>query len=385
MIHLQFNLSSLSGIYLHIPFCKQACYYCDFHFSTNLKPLDQLIQSMEKELSLKCDFFQEPVKSIYFGGGTPSLLSPKKIEGLLNQISKNFTLTDEMEVTMEANPDDIDEDKLRTLHSIGINRLSIGIQTFNDEKLAFIHRAHNGPQAFKSLEMIRSSGFENITADLIYGIPPHNMDLLEKDLETLLSFDLPHLSVYGLTIEEETPFGKWFKQGKLEPVSDDQQLMEYKAVIDSLINHGYEHYEVSNFAKPDRYAVHNTAYWKGGKYLGVGPGAHSFDGDSRSFNVRNNHEYISLIKQDRPVHTTEQLTKADRINEYIMTRLRTIWGIHLEEFENKFNRSFLDIDQNFTQSLVRNGQAKLEKNQYYLTRKGWFVADEICARLFIVE
>lgn len=378
-------MSSLSGIYLHIPFCKQACYYCDFHFSTNLKPIDQLIDSMETELSLRQNYLQEPVKSIYFGGGTPSLVSPKKIEGLLNQISKNFTLADRMEITMEANPDDIESDRLKTLWSIGVNRLSLGIQTFNNEKLAFIHRAHDGSQALKSLEIIRSSGFENITADLIYGIPPHHISLLEKDLETLLGFDLPHLSVYGLTIEEGTPFGTWVKQGKMEPVTDDQQLTEYKVVIDSLINHGYEHYEVSNFAKPGRQAIHNTAYWKSEKYLGVGPGAHSFDGQSRAFNVQNNHEYISLIRENKPVYTEEQLSKTDRINEYIMTRLRTVWGVDLDEFEKLFNQSFLDIDPHFTQSLIRKGQAKMEKNQYCLTRKGWFVADEICSRLFIVE
>ncbi|XOV92717.1 MAG: radical SAM family heme chaperone HemW [Bacteroidota bacterium] len=385
MIPLQFKAETVSGIYLHIPFCRQACHYCDFHFSTNLKNVDQLIDAITKEISLRKDYLRDhKIETIYFGGGTPSILKAPLIEQILDEISKNFVVSESVEVTLEANPEDVSRDAIKAWKGMGINRLSIGIQTFDEKKLAFINRSHNAKQATEAMELI-ASHFENFNADLIYAIPPEEMGTWTSDLEKLLAYNPPHVSLYGLTIEEKTVFGKWLEKGKIEEVSENENADEYQKAIEVLESHGFIHYEISNFCKPDNYSKHNTSYWKGAKYLGVGPGAHSYDGNSRSWNIRNNPRYIENINRGLSYYTEEILSLIDKQNEYLLTRLRNIWGIDLKVFQELFKNNFMAINPSYIDQLISNQFAIIEDDHFHLTKKGWFIADEILERLVVAS
>lgn len=339
-----------------------------------------------EELKLRSGYLNdETINTIYFGGGTPSLFSGKQIEEILNLINSHFEVSQFAEITLEANPDDLTKSSLQGLKKVGINRLSIGVQTFDDDRLSFMNRAHSANEARESIKLAFETGFTNMTADLIYAIPPENMGYWEKDLSEMITLSLPHISLYGLTIEEKTVFGNWLAKGKLHETSEDIAARQYRYAIETLTEAGYEHYEVSNFAKPGFRSKHNSAYWSGEKYLGVGPGAHSYDGNTRSYNVRNNTKYINEIEKGVLPETIEYLSKIQRINEYVLTHLRTAKGIDLTEVRSKFEVDLKKDSKQVLSNYLNQGLIVWEGDQIRLTIDGFMVADEIALGLFYDE
>ena len=318
------------GIYLHIPFCKKACHYCDFHFSTSRDLMDEMVNAISKEIILRKDYLSgEKVETIYFGGGTPSLLNKNQLELLLNTIRENFTVDENAEITLEANPDDLSAENLRMFKSAGVNRLSIGIQSFRDGDLTLMNRAHNSSQALQCVSEAKAAGFNNITIDLIYGLPGLSEDDWRKNMQTAFELDVDHLSCYSLTVEPKTALATMIKQHKVKDVDDGAASLHFKMLMKEAALHGYEHYEISNFARNGKYSRHNTSYWQRKKYLGAGPSAHSYDGDSRQWNVYNNNVYIRSIADNKVPFEREELSVKDKFNEYILTTLRTKWGIDI--------------------------------------------------------
>lgn len=377
----------MAGIYVHIPFCKQACHYCDFHFSTNLDHRGAMVDAIIKELHERRDYVaNQPIESIYFGGGTPSILTKNELGRILETINKTFTLEDP-EITLEANPDDLDSSNLLDFRALGINRLSIGIQTFDDKRLAFINRSHDSSQAIRSLEKAKTLGFENISADLIFAIPPEQDSLacFENDLRELIGFDLQHVSLYNLTIEPKTVFGKWQSSNKFSQVGEASSASQYELASDFLSSSGYEHYEVSNFAQSKRYSRHNSSYWKSAFYLGVGPGAHSFNGTSRSINVSNNAKYIRNIQSNQAAAMIESLSETQMLNEYVLTRTRTKWGLDLDHIKRKWGLDFRKDHGRLLSDLINENKGVFVDDNFRLTSKGFSVADEVALRLFSEE
>ncbi|WP_370088876.1 radical SAM family heme chaperone HemW [Ekhidna sp.] len=375
----------MAGIYIHIPFCRQACHYCDFHFSTNLKTQGEMVKSIATEIRNRKDYLNEPVKTIYFGGGTPSLLNVQQLHHLLQTISDNFKVVDGAEVTLEANPEDLTLEKSKMLLASGINRLSIGMQTFDETKLQWMNRAHSSTEARKAYENVRKAGFKNISLDLIYAIPDHDQSAWETDIKSITELQPEHISMYGLTIEEKTVFGKWEEQDKLVQVPEDEAANQYLYAIDYLKDSGYIQYEVSNFGKEGFYSRHNNAYWAGVPYLGVGPGAHSFDGSSRRFNVRNNARYIKAINEGLSFSETEILSETQRLNEQILTQLRTAKGLDLETFEKSSGKSLAQLHAAFIDEMRQKELIEIEDNCLRLKPLGFLVADEIALRMFFPE
>jgi oxygen-independent coproporphyrinogen-3 oxidase len=382
----------VSGIYLHIPFCKQACHYCNFHFSTSLKHKEVLIDAMLKEIEMRKDYLKTAtLGSIYFGGGTPSLLSHRDLEILFDKIYDNFKVHDNAEITLEANPDDLDRSKLRVLQQLPVNRLSIGVQSFFDEDLKFWNRAHNQKEAESCIKSAQDAGFHNLTVDLIYGSPTTSDEHWKFNIEKLLSFEIPHLSCYALTVEEKTALAHFVNKGKTEAPSDEHAANQFEMLMEAMYENGYDHYEISNFAKPGFYAVHNAAYWKGEHYLGIGPAAHSFNGYSRQWNIANNSFYIKTIESlskneapQNPLFEKEMLTPAQQYNEYVMTGLRTIWGCSEEKFDvfgESLKKNFLKKAQTFLES----GHMTFKAGNYILTNKGKLLADQIASELFSLD
>ncbi len=365
----------MAGIYIHIPFCRQACYYCNFHFATSLHYKNDLIAALLKEIALQRDYLKnEPVVTIYFGGGTPSLCTKQEVKNILAAIHSSFTVADDAEISLEANPDDITEEKLTEWKEIGINRLSIGIQSFFEEDLKWMNRAHTAQQAIDSLQMAVKH-FSNITLDLIYGSPQLTNQKWKKNVETAISFNIPHLSCYALTVEPKTPLDKMIKQYKCEAIDPDRQSEQFLLLMQWLEEAGYEHYEISNFAKPGLRSRHNSSYWQGKKYIGLGPSAHSFNGISRQWNVSNNLSYIESVSKGIIPFEKEVLTETQQLNEYIMTSLRTMEGLQLDVS----GTAFLTKSQKF----IDSGLMKLENNSLILTREGKLLADGIAAELFL--
>lgn len=375
------------GIYVHIPFCKQACHYCNFHFSTNLKLKDNVLAAILKEIDLQKSYIGgASVSSIYFGGGTPSILKSEDIENLLVYIKKSFVVENDIEVTLEVNPDDVSIEKLTELKNIGINRLSIGIQTFQDDALKYLNRVHSSSCAIESIKIARKVGFDNLSVDLIYAIPIVNVSELQKDLNILLDLSPEHISAYCLTIEKETVFGKWLERGKIQEVPEDAVVEQYEMVVGFLEEYGYIHYEVSNFAKLGKYAVHNTNYWKQDcGYLGLGPGAHSFNGETRQCNVSNNYTYITSLAEDKVPFTLEILTQEDKINEYMMTSLRTKSGCDMNYLLNFHNYDLRENSSSIMSKLESNRLCSILDNKIILTSKGLLLADGIAKSLFITK
>lgn len=373
----------MAGIYLHIPFCRKACYYCDFHFSTNLTVKDDMIAAIAKELQLQKQYLNAPVETIYFGGGTPSLLSGAEIAHLLSVVNEHFTVLSSPEITLEANPDDLNPAQLTDLRSVGVNRLSIGIQSFDNTVLKGLNRTHTAEGAQSSLEGARSAGFDNISIDLIYAIPGQARLQWEENVNKALALSPEHLSAYSLTVEERTVFGRWAARGKFTSVPDDESATQLETLITMLENNGYEQYEVSNFAKPGFQSKHNSSYWKQAHYLGVGPSAHSFNGISRQWNISNNHQYLRSLAEGVVPSTTETLEIRDRINDFLLTTLRTSWGCDLAVLRNELGYDLMKGSATYVTSLLENGMAILEKENLKLTRKGRFLADKISADLFV--
>jgi oxygen-independent coproporphyrinogen III oxidase len=373
----------MAGIYIHIPFCRQACYYCDFHFSTNLSSKSELFKGILHEIQLQKDYLTEPINTIYFGGGTPSLASVSELEGILDRIRQTFKVSHAPEVTLEANPDDLTPEKLGHLKSAGINRLSVGIQSFDDRVLKFLNRAHDTHTAAQCIPAARRAGFENISVDLIYAIPGQTSKEWSSNVVKAISLNPEHISAYSLTIEEKTVFGNWSAKGKLAPVGEEISALEFESLATLLENAGYDHYEISNFARPGFHSRHNTSYWTQEKYLGLGPSAHSYNGVTRQYNVSNNHQYISALKNNTIPSTLEILTPQDQINDYLLTTLRTSWGTDLAKLLRDMHYDLLKDHENYVHTLLIKELAILHEDHLVLTRKGKLMADKISSDLFV--
>ena len=375
----------MSGIYIHIPFCKQACYYCDFHFSTSLKKKDQLISALAKELQLRKDEFKNStVETIYFGGGTPSLLSIEELQFLIDTVHDNYSVATSPEITLEANPDDLFEEKIIELSQSPINRLSIGIQSFFEKDLKLMNRAHNSEEAKKCLK-IATQYFDNISLDLIYGIPNSTSQEWLNNIEMALSFGVPHISSYALTVEPKTALANFIDKGIIDDVDDEVAHQQFHQLIEQLEEAGFEHYELSNFAKPGYYSKNNSAYWLGKPYIGIGPSAHSFNGDQRAWNVKNNSIYIKKIEENVLPLEIETLTKNDKYNEFVMTGLRTIWGVSLSKIEDKFGLHYKNFLIKEAQFYINEQLLYIEKDSLKATKKGKFLTDGIASELFMLN
>jgi oxygen-independent coproporphyrinogen III oxidase len=374
----------MSGIYIHIPFCKKACHYCNFHFSTNLGKLTEMVAAICKDIDLRHKFLNETkIATVYFGGGTPSLLSKLDLELILSTLRRYYTIDEDAEITMECNPDDLTMEYLFMLKQIGINRLSIGIQSFFEEDLLFMNRAHNAKEASNSILMAKAAGFENITIDLIYGSNTTTMEMWKENIDQALSFEIPHISSYCLTVEEKTVFDKWVKSKKMVRPDEEKSNLQFEYLIEKLTKAGFDHYEISNFGKPGKHAIHNTNYWKGKDYLGLGPSAHSYNGTERNWCISNNNLYISNINTGLAFVENELLSMDDKYNEYIMIGLRTMWGINLIDIKNKFGISYYEncISSLNDQWLMENLLIKDE--QITLSQSGKYFADKIASMMFI--
>lgn len=342
-----------------------------------------MVNAMARELRLRSAYLNDEIETIYFGGGTPSLLSVEELKFLLDQVYAIYPISGMPEITLEANPDDLTYLKLKSLHEVGVNRLSIGIQSFDDSVLRFLNRAHDSRVARQCLNDSRTAGFNNISIDLIYAIPGQKEEVWSENIRTGLDTKPEHISAYALTIEEKTAFGRWAAKGKLKPVDDDLAANQMEILVETLEQHGYEQYEVSNFAKPGFSSRHNSAYWKGLPYLGIGPSAHSYNIHSRQFNVKNNHEYLRQLNRDQLPATVEVLTVEEKVNDYLLTTLRTNWGADLMKIKSEYTVDLLSVHQNYIENLVENGLAVFKGSHLILTRRGRFLADKISADLFI--
>jgi len=375
----------MSGIYIHIPFCKQACHYCDFHFSTSLKKKDQLVFALVKELELrKTEFKSQTVETIYFGGGTPSLLTAEQIELLINTVHKNYNVSSKPEITLEANPDDLVSEKIIALSHSPINRLSIGIQSFFEKDLKLMNRAHNAYEAKTCLEEA-SKHFDNISIDLIYGIPGLSHKSWIQNIETALAFNVSHISSYALTVEPKTALASFIKKGIIEAVDDDLAQEQFHLLIEKLESKGFVHYELSNFGKPDYFSKNNSAYWQGKSYIGIGPSSHSFNGNERSWNIRNNSKYIKALEENILPFEVETLSKTDKYNEYVMTGLRTIWGVSIKKFENDFGVLHKKYLLQQAKKHIAMDLLYLENDILLVTKKGKFLSDGIASDLFKIN
>ena len=375
----------MAGIYIHIPFCKQACYYCDFHFSTSLKYKNEVLKGIEKELVLrKNEIGTTKIETIYFGGGTPSLLALEELNTIFKIIYANFNVEANAEISLEANPDDLTSEKIKELAKSPVNRLSIGIQSFFDDDLKFMNRAHNASESKKCLEEALKY-FDNITIDLIYGVPNMTSEKWKSNLQQAFNFGVPHISSYALTVEEKTALHNFIKKGKVPAINEQQALEQFNILVSETEKQGFVHYEISNFGKPNYFSKHNTSYWLGKKYIGFGPSAHSFNGEQRAWNIANNAKYIKAINNKLLPLEFENLSINNRFNEYIMTGLRTIWGVDLLKINNDFGKPYLN-------ELIKNAQQFVEKdllkitseNKLITTQKGKFLADGIASDLFKV-
>ncbi|WP_243834422.1 radical SAM family heme chaperone HemW [Maribacter caenipelagi] len=372
-------------MYIHIPFCKQACHYCDFHFSTSMWKKEAMVNALCKELELReKEFLGEQVATIYFGGGTPSVLETEEIVRLINTVREHYDVVDIPEITLEANPDDLSEDKILQLAASPINRLSIGIQSFFEEDLKLMNRAHNALEAEKCLTLAREH-FNNISIDLIYGMPNMTLDRWKRNIEIALGFGIPHISSYALTVEPKTALAKFVEDGLITPASDEETQEHFNLLNDTLLAAGFDCYEISNFGKPGYYSQNNSAYWQQKKYIGIGPSAHSFDGKQRGWNINNNPKYIKSIEQDIVPMEVEVLSATDKYNEYVMTGLRTIWGVSLSRIATEFG-------SNYKEYILMQADKFLEEHLLFVdgdilktTKKGMFLADGIAADLFMLN
>jgi len=386
----------LAGIYIHIPFCRQACFYCNFHFSTSGAYKKEMCECLVKEIILRQDSLKqnkpdgftilssadEKIETIYFGGGTPSLLAESEIGDILDAIQKNYHVDDNAEITLEANPDDINSEKLLAWKKSGINRLSIGIQSFVDRDLIWMNRAHNAEQALKSIVLAKDAGFDNFSIDLIFGTPGLPDDEWQKNIAMAVDLDIPHISSYALTVEPKTALQKMIELKKKENTDNEAQARQFVILMNTLRKAGYEHYEISNFAKPGYRSRHNSSYWKGEKYIGIGPSAHSFNGNERSWNKANNMIYIKSVQQNIIPFEKEILTETQKLNEYVMTSLRTMEGMDLDFIEKKFSVNEKNTIQNLLHSKIKKEYLLQQKNRVILTDEGKLFADLISVTLF---
>jgi oxygen-independent coproporphyrinogen-3 oxidase len=375
----------MSGIYIHIPFCKQACHYCDFHFSTSMKKKEEMVLAIAKEIQMrKSEFENEDVETIYFGGGTPSVLTSEEINFLIAAVYSHYSVIENPEITLEANPDDLSSERIIELSKSKINRLSIGIQSFFEEDLQLMNRAHNSAEAKKCLEEA-TKYFDNISLDLIYGIPRMSNEKWKQNIETALSFGIPHISSYALTVEPKTALNKLIQTGKIAAPKDEVAQEHFSILVETLEANDFIHYELSNFGKANYFSKNNSAYWLGKKYIGIGPSAHSYDGVSRSWNVSNNSLYLKSIKEDKLPNEIEILSITDRYNEYVMTGLRTIWGVSLNRIKTEFGIIYLEYLNKQAQKFLDDDLVFIENNILKPTPKGKFLTDGIASDLFYLN
>lgn len=385
----------MSGIYIHIPFCKQACHYCDFHFSTSLKKKNEMVLALAKEIALrKSEFQDDAVETIYFGGGTPSILQIADIRLLIVEVYRNYKVVDNPEITLEANPDDLianvlssraqSRDFYEEYRSIGINRLSIGIQSFFEDDLKLMNRAHNSEEAKSCLE-IASQYFDNISIDLIYGIPNMSNEKWLQNIDTALSYNIPHISSYALTVEPKTALHTFIQKGIIPQLDDEVAQEHFHLLVDKLEENDFIHYELSNFGKENYFSKNNSSYWLGKKYIGIGPSAHSYNGISRSWNVSNNTLYLKSISENRLPSESETLSKTDRYNEYVMTGLRTIWGISLDRIETEFGKTYLDYLNQQAAKYIEDHLLFVDDSVLRTTKSAKFLSDGIASDLFMLN
>lgn len=375
----------MSGIYIHIPFCKQACHYCDFHFSTSLKKKDEMVSALANEIAMRKDEFKdEVVETIYFGGGTPSILEIADLRWLIEEVFQHYNVTENPEITVEANPDDLSEERIIALSQNKVNRLSIGIQSFFEDDLKLMNRAHNVAEAKKGLEMA-TKYFDNITIDLIYGMPEMSREKWLQNIQTALSYNIPHISSYALTVEPKTALHQFIQKGVIPPLDDDLAQEHFHLLVDTLEEHGFVHYELSNFGKEGYFSKNNSSYWLGKKYLGIGPSAHSYDGEKRGWNIANNSLYLKSLAENKLPIEIETLTKTDRYNEYIMTGLRTIWGVSLNRIETEFGANYLNYLQQQAAKYIDDHLLFVDDNILRTTKRGKFLSDGIASDLFLLN
>jgi oxygen-independent coproporphyrinogen-3 oxidase len=374
----------MAGVYIHIPFCRQACHYCNFYFTTSQGNKDKFIEALLHEIELSKDYLEgEKIETLYFGGGTPSLLSASELQSIVSKLDNQYDLSGLKEFTLEANPDDLSAEKIKelsALQSLGLNRFSIGVQSFFDEDLKYMNRAHNSAEGLTSIKRVQDAGFQNITIDLIYGTPTMNDERWHKNLETVFGLGVPHISSYALTVEPKTNLDRRIKVGQSKPVSEEQAASQFNILMTEMKKAGYEQYEISNFARPGKYAIHNSNYWSGKKYLGLGPSAHSYNRVARKWNIANNINYIESIAKGLIPFEEEILTPAQQINERIMTALRTMWGLNLSIFAPRV-ADLIKEDL----SVIDPAHYVLANNTVILTNSGRMFADAIAASLFVTE
>ncbi len=384
----------MAGIYIHIPFCRKACHYCNFHFSTSLAQKPAFLQALSTEIHLVAGgtrfagpggyLHDKPVETIYFGGGTPSLLEPEELHNIVRKLYTSFSITPDAELTLETNPDDITPARLLAWKASGINRLSVGVQSFLDTELQWMNRAHSAAQSLQALAWAHEAGFYNITIDLIYGTPSLSDEQWEATVRQAVGLNIPHLSCYALTVEPSTALHHLIRQKKSADVDPEKQARQFLLLMKLMEENGYEHYEISNFARTGMRSRHNTAYWQGKHYAGLGPSAHSFNGVSRQWNVANNAKYISSLQQGILPSETEVLTTTQQLNEYIMTSLRTIEGLDLIHVDQAFGPKALQHIERTIGKYQRTGKISRENGALRLTPEGKLFADGIAADLFVV-
>jgi oxygen-independent coproporphyrinogen III oxidase len=375
----------MAGIYIHIPFCKQACNYCDFHFSTSLKMKTSFLETLLLEIELRKPALENTIiETIYLGGGTPSILEVSEIQLIFKKLNECFTVSPSAEITLEANPDDLSFEKIQKLKFTPINRLSIGIQSFRDEDLKYMNRAHNASEALNSIRMCKEAGFHNLTIDLIYGTPGMDKNAWLSNLKTAFELDIPHISSYALTVEENTALHFQILKNKTPDINEKESALHFEILMREMMANGYEQYEISNFCKPNAYSRHNSSYWKKDNYLGLGPSAHSFLGNKRLWNVSNNVKYIKALNNGEIPFDEECLSVSDRYNEYVMTSLRTKWGCSLALIESDFSLDFVHHFKAEIKPYLNNENVCLRKGVYYLTESGKLLADRIASDLFKV-
>jgi len=376
----------MAGIYIHIPFCKQACNYCDFHFSTSLQHVDEMTDAICKEILLKKSrISDQQIGSIYFGGGTPSLLPEKSLAKIFDTLTSNFSISADAEITIETNPDDLDAKKITQLRQLPVNRFSIGVQSFFNEDLVWMNRAHTSNEAETCIKRSQDAGFENLSIDLIYGFPLLTDEKWLSNINKAISLQTPHISAYSLTVEPKTALAAAIKKGKQIPVNDEQSAAQFITLTEKLAIAGFDHYEISNYSLPGRHAVHNTNYWRGIPYLGIGPSAHGFNGNIRYLNIANNAKYMQQLALDKLAETVEELDIYDRFNEYIMTSLRTMWGTDLQKIGDEYGKIFLDDTMKNIVPFVQRDWLKNENNKLILTPDGKLFADYIASELFLLD
>lgn len=375
----------MAGLYIHIPFCAKRCLYCDFYSHTEMKYKTPYLDALVREMELRKVYLDgEPLETIYFGGGTPSQLSAPDFERLFEVIDRHFDVQACREITLEANPDDLTDAYVAALRDLPFNRISMGVQSFDAADLRFLNRRHTGPEAIRAIETCRVNGFENLSIDLIYGLPEQTEEGWKANIEQALALDIPHLSAYHLIYEEGTALYKLKESGKIAPVTEETSLRFFTLLIDSLEKAGYLHYEISNFARPGWFSKHNSAYWMGKNYLGLGPSAHSYDGQEREWNVASLAAYIKGIEKGEPALEKEPLDLRTRYNDYIITRLRTMWGIDLFDLQAEFGQALRMYCEKQASPFVRQGLLQREGNRMTLTRRGIFISDGIMSDLLKV-